>query len=297
MVRRAGVGRTPWVCALGVTAILLLGSGAAADPVDPSSESFEDGAPGFVRPGLLTPGLAHIFGGISLPSGLQPFSQQRWDGIVRQHLDAGCGPASLATFYTNYLGLPVSEEQMARALTAESLRRGRPRADIQRRGYSLGELKRVAERGRLVTAAFKPGLYELHRLQIPVITHMTIRGYGHFVVVRGVIGDRVIVADPNFGNMTYPLGQFAKSWTGAMLAIGRPTRELETHVLDASLAPHVQEIDLSTFEAAPELPKVSMLRYQFQARTVSVTLRPVVAGADIIDLVSFENAITEFNAD
>ena len=37
-------------------------------------------------------------------------------------------------------------------------------------------------------------------------------GYNHFVVFRGIVGNRVLVADPAWGNRIIPLDKFLDSW-------------------------------------------------------------------------------------
>ena len=39
-----------------------------------------------------------------------------------------------------------------------------------------------------------------------------LRGYDHFVVFRGMRGDRVLLADPAWGNRTMRVGRFEAAW-------------------------------------------------------------------------------------
>jgi predicted double-glycine peptidase len=285
-----------------LTILALLRVGAAdaqsgnggADPESTDVESVST----YVRLGVGTPGLhGGQLGGFAFPTDLRPLSAHRWDRLVRQELDAGCGPASLATIYTHYLDLPVTEEEMSRSLTAQALRRGRSRADVGRRGYSLADIKRAAERGRLITAAFKADLEGLPNLKIPVITHINIRGYGHFVVLRGVVGNRVVVADPNFGNMTYPLGQFGNIWSGLLLAIGRPKGGIPQLDFDAAAAPTIQEIDYELFQRKAELPALPLAGLSLNERIYGVDLGALFPKSAMIPVVTLDRMVTEFNSD
>jgi predicted double-glycine peptidase len=38
------------------------------------------------------------------------------------------------------------------------------------------------------------------------------RGLDHFVIFRGVRGDRVVLGDPAFGNLTLPTAAFEEAW-------------------------------------------------------------------------------------
>jgi predicted double-glycine peptidase len=251
----------------------------------------------YVRPALRISGRTDMSGEIGYPRGLRPLTELRWEGIVRQRVDAGCGPASLATLYTYYLDLPITEEEIARSVTAEALRRGRGRPDIQARGYTLGDLKRVAERGRLVTAAFRGTTENLHELRIPVVTHINIRGYGHFVVLRGMVGDRAIIADPSFGNMTVPLGQFRDIWSGVMLAVGRPKAPAERPDFDPRGGPIYREVDLATFRRA-QVPSSSAVLRSFALIQARAGLGNVPI-AELRDFTTFtlEKSLIQLNLD
>ena len=46
----------------------------------------------------------------------------------------------------------------------------------------------------------------------PALVPIVVRGYPHFVVVRGKLLDKVLLADPAFGNRTMDVGSFQKAW-------------------------------------------------------------------------------------
>jgi predicted double-glycine peptidase len=291
---RAVVGLCVWLgVAVGV------GSGESrASTGSPLDGEAEQSVIGYVRPGLAAPALANMWNEFGFPEGLKPMLALRWEGIVRQRVDAGCGPASLATLYTHYLDLPVTEDAMARAVTAEALRRGRGRSDIQSRGYTLADLKRVADRQRMVTAAFRSTPEELVNLKIPVVTHVNIRGYGHFVVLRGLVGDRVVVADPNFGNLTLPIGQFRELWSGVMLAVARPKDPIQKTEFDPRGGPVSREIDYSTFRRGPALPAAGMRPPTFIGIAARSTFGQVVlSGLEEFHPFSLERSAIQLNVD
>ena len=64
---------------------------------------------------------------------------------------------------------------------------------------------------------FKLTLEQLQRRGGPAIVPIKIRGYKHFVVYRGMVGDRVVLADPAFGNTVLPDFDFMKAWSGVGL--------------------------------------------------------------------------------
>ncbi len=62
-------------------------------------------------------------------------------------------------------------------------------------------------------------LDRLAALQIPTIALITHDNYRHFVVIKGIEGDRVLVGDPTFGLQTYSREEFQQIWNGVVLAV------------------------------------------------------------------------------
>lgn len=128
--------------------------------------------------------------------------------VVRQHWDLSCGAAAIATLLSYQLGDPVSERQVATDL----LHRTDPVIVRLRLGFSLLDLKRYAEsRGFAATGYGNLTLDELIGLA-PAIVPIHANGFDHFVVVRGRRGNRVLLADPAFGNRTMTLDDFREAW-------------------------------------------------------------------------------------
>jgi predicted double-glycine peptidase len=128
--------------------------------------------------------------------------------VVRQEWDLSCGAAAIATVLTYQLGRPVSEREAALGM----LRQVDARLIRARLGFSLLDLKRLAVGYGLRAVGYGGlSLDELVGLA-PVIAPIKVFGFGHFVVVRGLQGDRLLVADPAFGNRTMPLREFERAW-------------------------------------------------------------------------------------
>jgi uncharacterized protein len=58
------------------------------------------------------------------------------------------------------------------------------------------------------------GQLELNDLieRAPIMVPINALGYNHFVVFRGIIGNRVLVADPAWGNRTMTIDKFQRMW-------------------------------------------------------------------------------------
>ena len=81
-----------------------------------------------------------------------------------------------------------------------------------RQGFSLLDLKRfVDNRGYQGVGYGNLELKDLGGLA-PIIVAVSPLGYNHFLVFRGQVGDRVVLADPAFGNRTMSVEKFQRIW-------------------------------------------------------------------------------------
>jgi uncharacterized protein len=136
----------------------------------------------------------------------------RQEKVVVQQWDTSCGAAALATLLRYQHGLAVSEKQIAEAM----LRRSDPLKVKTRGGFSLLDLKRYADGQGLEGVGYmKLALDELVDMA-PAIVPVVVRGYPHFVVVRGKALDKILIADPAFGNRTMDVRSFEKAWQGGI---------------------------------------------------------------------------------
>ena len=138
--------------------------------------------------------------------------------VVRQSWDLSCGSAALSTLLTHHLGDPTSEA----AVIVWLLRRTDPVKIQSRGGFSLLDLKRFAEsRGYAAEGYAALTIHDLIDLG-PAIVPVHAKGYDHFVVVRGVAGDRIVIADPAFGNSTRRVDRFTEIWSSGIAFVLYP---------------------------------------------------------------------------
>ncbi len=138
-----------------------------------------------------------------------PLSSFKYDNVVRQRYDYSCGAAALAMMLAHHGGDAVSEGQVIRGL----LRYGELQMIRQRRAFSLLDMKLFvnvlgyeAIGYRLKTAA------DLEQFGMPCIVAIKMFDFRHFVVFRGIAGDRVLLADPSQGNITMTVSAFEAMW-------------------------------------------------------------------------------------
>jgi predicted double-glycine peptidase len=136
----------------------------------------------------------------------------RRENVVIQEWDLSCGAAALTTILNQQFGDPVAEKEIAKALISRQEYIDNPKLVQVRQGFSLLDLKRVAEsRGYVGTGYGKMTLRDLVE-RAPVLVPIVANGYNHFVIFRGRMAGRVIVADPAFGNHTMRVEKFENAW-------------------------------------------------------------------------------------
>lgn len=134
--------------------------------------------------------------------------EARERGVVMQEWETSCAAAAAATVLTYGFRDPVSE----RAAVADMLSRTDPAKVKARGGFSLLDLKMFVEGRGYQGNAYKylafDDLRVFHAPIVPIHQH----GDDHYVVVNGVRGDRVLIADPAFGNREVPIERFVAMW-------------------------------------------------------------------------------------
>lgn len=134
--------------------------------------------------------------------------------VVRQEHDFSCGSAALATLLTYHYGRPTSEATTFSAMYASG-----DQAAIQKVGFSMLDMKRYLAAVGLASDGFRISLDELAQMRRPAIVLMNLGSYRHFVVIKGVQGDRVLVGDPALGLRTYRRADFMQMWNGVAFGL------------------------------------------------------------------------------
>jgi uncharacterized protein len=143
----------------------------------------------------------------------------RDEGVVRQRWDMSCGAAALSTILT----YDYNDNTPEAAIVVWILHRINPVRVRARGGFSLLDLKHFAQaRGYTAEGFSGMSLDDLASQRSSVITPIHFKGFDHFVVVKGIVGDRIILADPGFGNVTMRTGRFAKIWKNGIVFIIHP---------------------------------------------------------------------------
>ncbi len=157
------------------------------------------------------------FGGMMMSAAVearpvQSLLEMRRDKVVIQQWDLSCGAAALGTLLNFQYGDKVSEKEIARGLMRRDIYVKNPMVVNLRQGFSLLDLKRYVEsRGYRGVGYGKLDLEDLIE-RAPVMVPIRVYGYNHFVIFRGVRGNRVLLADPAWGNRTMTIDRFLAAW-------------------------------------------------------------------------------------
>lgn len=134
--------------------------------------------------------------------------------VVRQQYDYSCGSAAVATLLRFHYGVHVGETEIFRSMYDRG-----DQARIRQVGFSMLDMRSYLEARGFQADGLRLSLDRLATLNIPAIALITRGNYRHFVVVKGVVGDRVLVGDPTFGLQTYSRADFLAVWNGVVLAV------------------------------------------------------------------------------
>jgi predicted double-glycine peptidase len=176
---------------------------------------------------LLCSGLAHAGtvvmpvesgGAFTVPT--VSLREARFARTVHQQYDFSCGSAAIATLLTHHYGHAVSEQAVF-----ESMFKAGDAARIKREGFSLLDMKNYLAREGFEAEGYVAGLEVLVKARVPAIALTQENGYRHFVVIKGVTSERVLVGDPSAGTRAMSRAQFEKNWVNGVLFVVRSHTE------------------------------------------------------------------------
>lgn len=134
--------------------------------------------------------------------------EMRRENVVIQQWDLSCGAAALATLLNFQHGDFVTEKEIANSLMNRPEYIDNPGLVTIRQGFSLLDLKRYVDARGYKGIGFGKLTFEDLIKKAPIIVPVNIFGYNHFVIFRGVSGNRVLLADPAWGNRTMLVDMF-----------------------------------------------------------------------------------------
>jgi predicted double-glycine peptidase len=199
-----------WMLFLGPLATAISGAGLVSQvpPADRPVDQFE------------LPMGAVGGGAVPEPARIRPYAEFKFEHIVRQAYDYSCGSAALTTVLRYHLGYEVNEQQAMEGMLAH----GERDKIVERRGFSLLDMKRYAATLGSDSAGFKAETADLRQLTQPAIVPIDYAGFKHFVVLRGVRDEKVYLADPSAGHIVFSVSEFEALWDRNTLFLIYPNK-------------------------------------------------------------------------
>lgn len=156
------------------------------------------------------------------PERFRSLKEIRERGIVMQEWESSCAAAAVATVLTYGFNDPVSERHAAVSMLA----RTDAKTVRERGGFSLLDLLKFVEARGYAGSAYKHlGFEDLRVFRAPIVP-IRQHGYNHYVVLNGVRDDRVLLADPAFGNRELAVARFQEIWLDGMaFVVTRPNAQ------------------------------------------------------------------------
>lgn len=152
---------------------------------------------------------------------------------------------------------------------------------VSLKGASLQSLIDISGQMDLGSRALRLELEELRRLQLPAILHWDLN---HFVVLRSIRGDRLLIHDPARGERKMSLAEASDYFTGVALEL-LPTAAFKKQIIR-------KKVELSSLWGR----LVGFKRAVVQTLVLSVVLQIVVLASPLYLQLVVDVAITTFDA-
>lgn len=163
-----------------------------------------------------------VVGGANLNIQVKSFAERRFNTVYRQQYDFSCGSAALASLLTFHFDDTVDEQ----SVFVDMFQHGN-QEKIKREGFSMLDMKLYLERRGYRSDGFKISLDQLYSTGSPAITIINHNGYMHFVIIKGVDEDKILVGDPAQGVKSVKRSEFEEMWGNRILFLIHDNRDPE----------------------------------------------------------------------
>lgn len=144
----------------------------------------------------------------------QSYKELRFRDVVRQQYDFSCGSAAVATLLTYGYLRPTTETEAFKFMYKTGNRK-----KIERHGFSLLDIKRYLASLGYKADGFRLPLQKLLDLRLPAIVLIEVNGYKHFVVVKGLSEQNVLIGDPAMGLRMDTQSHFRTLWKNGIVFV------------------------------------------------------------------------------
>lgn len=147
--------------------------------------------------------------------------EARFKTTLPQQYDFSCGSAATATLLTYQYGRRVSEADVFTHMYNSG-----DQKKIRSEGFSLLDMRRYLQSQGFQADGFELPLDKLQEEGLPAIVLLNDNGYRHFVVIKGLRGDRVLIGDPARGTRAMSRERFEQLWDNGVLFVVHNRRDL-----------------------------------------------------------------------
>ena len=140
---------------------------------------------------------------------------------LHQQYDFSCGSAAVATLLTFQYDRPTDETAVFTAMFAAG-----DQAQIRSKGFSLLDMKRFLDARGYQADGVRASLDTLAKVGIPGIALISDHGYRHFIVVKGLNENRVLIGDPAQGARVLKRRDFERARVGDLFFVIRNHRDI-----------------------------------------------------------------------
>lgn len=141
-------------------------------------------------------------GGIQVPH-IESVRERAFSRTVHQQFDFSCGSAAVATLLTYQYNDPISEQDVFATMWEHG-----DQEKIRQEGFSLLDIKRYLDARGYESNGYEVPIDKLAEQAVPAIMLISDHGYNHFVVVKGLSEDRILLGDPSAGSRVMSRARF-----------------------------------------------------------------------------------------
>jgi predicted double-glycine peptidase len=149
---------------------------------------------------------------------------RRFETVVRQQYDFSCGSAALATLLRYHYDDPQNEQSVFLGMFRDG-----DQDQIRRLGFSLLDMKRYLAARGVAADGYRVRIDQIAEAGIPGIALIDFEGYRHFVVVKGIDADTVLLGDPSLGLRRETIARFTRQWNGVFFIVSGRADVGKTH--------------------------------------------------------------------
>ncbi|MBC7006787.1 C39 family peptidase [Photobacterium sp. BZF1] len=145
---------------------------------------------------------------------VKSYQEQLFGDVFRQQYDFSCGSAAVASLLTYHYDIESQENTIFEFMFEHG-----NKEQIEKQGFSMLDMKNYMNSVGLDANGYNIPLEKFHDLRIPAITIVNFDGYMHFVVIKGMNQENVILGDPSRGTLLIPIKDFKQVYKGTVLLV------------------------------------------------------------------------------